>query len=119
MVGKQDACAMGLCQWKSWGREEEGFFFVKKNQKTFFNSDCAIRTARGPTHKSFLLLFYKKEELDYPAYAVLPISIPAGVAHITALPRVTELRSGDNWLETGSRQSRVRSEHVRNHGCHA
>ncbi len=42
-------------------REEEGFFFVKKKQKTFFRWGMGVETGMGQTNKSFLVLCYKKE----------------------------------------------------------
>jgi hypothetical protein len=44
-------------------RESKKFFFVKKNQKTF--GPCRVLTGkfRDSAHKSFLVLFYKKELL--------------------------------------------------------
>jgi hypothetical protein len=44
--------------------DKKGFFFEKKNQKTFI----PLRTLparRAPTVKSFLLLFFKKEDLPF------------------------------------------------------
>jgi hypothetical protein len=38
------------------------FFFEKKNQKTFIPSDAMWGKVSGPTGKSFLLLFFKKED---------------------------------------------------------
>jgi hypothetical protein len=40
------------------------FFFEKKNQKTF-TSWRAPRRQRTPMNKSFLLLFFKKEESSF------------------------------------------------------
>ncbi len=39
------------------------FFFVKKNQKTFIRWAVTFPDWQGPTDESFLLLFYKKEDL--------------------------------------------------------
>jgi len=39
------------------------FFFEKKNQKTFIPLR-ALPARRAPTVKSFLLLFFKKEDLS-------------------------------------------------------
>jgi len=44
--------------------DKKAFFFEKKNQKTFI----PVRTLparRPPTVKSFLLLFFKKEDLTF------------------------------------------------------
>jgi hypothetical protein len=43
---------------------KEVFFFEKKNQKTFTPSDARWPTVSGTTGKSFLLLFFKKEDLS-------------------------------------------------------
>jgi hypothetical protein len=40
------------------------FFFEKKNQKTFIPLR-ALPARRAPTVKSFLLLFFKKEDLAF------------------------------------------------------
>jgi hypothetical protein len=40
------------------------FFFEKKNQKTFVRGR-ARRRQRVPRDKSFLLLFFKKEDLPF------------------------------------------------------
>jgi hypothetical protein len=44
------------------------FFFEKKNQKTF-NYCVRFRPVRDSTGKSFLLLFFKKEDLSCCAMA--------------------------------------------------
>jgi hypothetical protein len=52
---------------QSWGRspaEERMFFFEKKNQKTF-SYGVRCRGVRDSTVKSFLLLFFKKEDFPY------------------------------------------------------
>jgi hypothetical protein len=48
--------------------EESMFFFEKKNQKTFAPWAEPVRKGRSQTSKSFLLLFFKKEGLDYPTF---------------------------------------------------
>jgi hypothetical protein len=53
-------------------QEESMFFFVKKNQKTF--NLCRVLTGEvgDSAHRSFLLLFYKKEGLPYVRTAEPP-----------------------------------------------
>jgi hypothetical protein len=58
------------------------FFFEKKNQKTF----VPLRTlpARcAPSLKSFLLLFFKKEDLPYAAASIRTVSPPRRRASTT------------------------------------
>jgi hypothetical protein len=45
--------------------KEEVFFFEKKNQKTFITLAPSPRHARRQIDKSFLLLFFKKEDLPF------------------------------------------------------
>jgi hypothetical protein len=40
------------------------FFFEKKNQKTFTHSGARWPTVSGAIGKSFLLLFFKKEDFS-------------------------------------------------------
>jgi len=42
------------------------FFFEKKNQKTFVSFVRVCCNTRVQRHKSFLLLFFKKEVLAFP-----------------------------------------------------
>jgi hypothetical protein len=46
------------------GRGGRLFFFEKKNQKTFATW-LDLSGESGPSHKSFLLLFFKKEEFSF------------------------------------------------------
>jgi hypothetical protein len=46
-------------------KEARFFFFVKKKQKTFANLAYALPRRVGLMDKSFLLLFYKKEESSF------------------------------------------------------
>jgi len=41
------------------------FFFEKKNQKTFASLETCVETHVAKKHKSFLLLFFKKEVLAF------------------------------------------------------
>jgi hypothetical protein len=41
--------------------KEQGFFFVKKKQKTFFRWGMGVEIAMDQINRSFLVLFYKKE----------------------------------------------------------
>jgi len=45
-------------------RDGRVFFFEKKNQKTFVRLRT-LPAGRAPSVKSFLLLFFKKEDLSF------------------------------------------------------
>jgi hypothetical protein len=47
------------------------FFFEKKNQKTFASYHAPRREVRDSARKSFLLLFFKKEEPCFPYLAAV------------------------------------------------
>jgi hypothetical protein len=58
------------------GEERKQFFFEKKNQKTFTSLGPLYQERPKPTCKSFLLLFFKKEDLSFAAQlhpTVLPL----------------------------------------------
>ncbi|MDD2861851.1 MAG: hypothetical protein PHI71_12390 [Acidiphilium sp.] len=44
-------------------REEKGFFFVKKKQKTFIRRGTGVGAAGAQWSESFFVLFFKKERL--------------------------------------------------------
>jgi hypothetical protein len=51
-------------------KKKRNFFFEKKKQKTFAplpssRTDDLLRQARNQTGKSFLVLFFKKEQLSF------------------------------------------------------
>jgi hypothetical protein len=46
-------------------RQGKRFFFEKKNQKTFTRLSRFSQERSGPTNKSLLLLFFRKEVLPY------------------------------------------------------
>jgi hypothetical protein len=49
-------------------------FFVKKQQKTFFNWGTGVVTATGPDEQSFFCFFFvhKKEDLPSPSNSTIP-----------------------------------------------
>jgi hypothetical protein len=49
-----------------WRFEGRMFFFEKKNQKTFATLGVGVGDSRVPKSKSFLLLFFKKEDSFLP-----------------------------------------------------
>ncbi len=71
------------------GRKQ--FFFEKKNQKTFF----PLRTlpaSLAPNNKSFLLLFFKKEDL--PSYLVACAATDAALASLIKYARTSSICAG-------------------------
>jgi hypothetical protein len=46
-------------------KEERTSFFEKKEAKKLYQFGRALRPARAPGSKSFLVLFFKKERLPY------------------------------------------------------
>jgi hypothetical protein len=60
------------------GKLRKAFFFEKKNQKTFA-SLRALPTRLAPNVKSFLLLFFKKEDLSsLGRYRKIPMAFRGG-----------------------------------------
>jgi peptidoglycan/xylan/chitin deacetylase (PgdA/CDA1 family) len=61
-------------------RERKAFFFEKKNQKTFTHWRT-LPERRAPRVKSFLLLFFKKEDLPltWPDHARLAVSLVVNI----------------------------------------
>jgi hypothetical protein len=64
------------------------FFFEKKNQKTFASSRVSLNSTHQ-RHKSFLLLFFKKEVLPFSRAAAMHEAVqvePLAVRRRTAAP---------------------------------
>jgi hypothetical protein len=55
-------------QTRQAGEGRKAFFFEKKNQKTSTSLGSPYPERLSPGFKSFLLLFFKKEVLSFPAF---------------------------------------------------